>query len=381
MAKEPVTIPLPVRRPGRAETIARAAEAAAKAKAAEASARTEEARAAAEKAAAEARAAEAKARAIEAETRAREAESVRKAEESAAKERSSYLVPAVTAALAVVAGGAAWKLGRLIGRVAALGAKETIQSVNALGREAAKLQKIKGTLAGTPKGDEAKAIVNEAYALGGVKSAFPSAGYQAAPKAKSLFDTLGKPPKAADYVASALAVEGAVTTGASFVVEDESAKQALRIAGSASLAGAAGLKAALAVAKAAAPRPSSRAIASIEAIRHRIVREADQAAKPLRKPRQPARGKATTLLIGRAPSTGSGAAVSQAAVKTPARQPIAYLNAAARKKASRPKDALSLSANGAQLRTAGQRPTSDGWTEGYVRNGVRVRGYQTPTRG
>jgi len=295
MAKEPVTIPLPVRRPDRADAIARAAEAAAKAKAAEAAARTEEARAAAEQAEAQARAAEAQARAIEAETRAREAEAARKAEESAAKERSSYLVPGITAVLAVVAGGAAWKLGRLIGRVAAAGAKETIQSVNALGREAAKLQNIKGALAGTPKGDEAKAIVNEAYALGGVKSAFPSPGYQAPPKAQSVFDALGKPPKAADYVAGGLAVEGAITTGASFVVEDESAKQALRIAGSASLAGAAGLKAALAVAKAAAPRPSSRAIASIEAIRHRLVREADEAVKPLSKARLPAGGKAAKV--------------------------------------------------------------------------------------
>lgn len=262
----------------------------AKAREAEAQARAVEAqaRAAAEKAAAEARAIEAKAKAdaemakVEAEKQRQAAEAKRLADEAAAKERSSYLAPALTAALAVVAGAASWKLGRLIGRVAAAGAKDTIKSVNALGREAAKLNK-SAVLAGTPKGDQAKAIVNEAYALGGVKSAFQSPGYQAPPKAHALFDSLGKPPKTADYVAGALAIEGAVTTGASLVVEDPAAKQALRIAGSASLAGAAGLKAALTVAKAAAPRPSSRAIASIETIRHRLVRESDEVVKPLSK--------------------------------------------------------------------------------------------------
>lgn len=178
---------------------------------------------------------------------------------------------AVPAAVAFLVGS---RLGRGMGLKAAEAAKAAIKSVNALGRDAAAINKGRAVLAGTAKGDKLKAIVNEAYSIGGVKAAFASPGYKAPSVAKTVFQKLGKPPAAGDAVAGVLAVEGAVTTGASYFVDDPDAKRYLRMAGGASLAMAGGLKGSLAVAKAAAPRPAARAITAIESARNRLVREA-----------------------------------------------------------------------------------------------------------
>jgi len=83
--------------------------------------------------------------------------------------------------------------------------------------------------------------------------------------------------------------------------------------------------------------------------------------------------------VDRVPSVGSGAAISPVEVQAPARQPVAYLNEAAQRRAESSPKARDALAVGARPRAAAQ-PRSDGWTEGYVRNGIRVRGYQTPQR-
>lgn len=269
-APQPVVVPIPPipsgnRPPQKSGVSNKTLQAQAKADSdrAAAEAKRAEAEAGARKAEAEARAREA-----EAAAKSKEAEEKRKADEAAqaaatekekrdASERQSYLGPAAQIAAGAIGALAAWKLGGALGAKAAVAARDTVKAVNALGKDAAALNKAKALVAGTPKGDKMKAIVTEADALG----------------RKSNFASLGKPGKAADVVTAGLAVEGAISMGASMVVEDPATKQALRIAAVASLGGVVGLKSALSVARQAAPRPSSRAIASINAGANRLARE------------------------------------------------------------------------------------------------------------
>lgn len=243
----------------------RTLQAQAKAQAAQAEADAKRAQAESEARRAEA---DAKAREAEATAKSREAEEGRKAQEAAAaataekekraaSERQSYLGPAAQIAAGALGALAAWKLGGALGAKAADAAKATVKAVNALGKDAGALAKTKSLVAGTPAGDKMKAIVQEANALG----------------RSSNFASLGKPGKAADVVAAGLTIEGTVSMGASMVTDDPATKQALRIAAAASLGGAIGLKSALSVARSAAPRPSSRAISSINAGANRLARE------------------------------------------------------------------------------------------------------------
>lgn len=251
------------------------AEAAARAAAAAAEAERARADADARKAEAETKAREAdaaaKARIAEEERKSKEAEQAAQAEKDRlerekAKDASSTLLTAGAVALGAVALVAGLRGGAALAARAAVNAKDTVRAVNALGKEAAKLNKGKALVVGTPKGDQMSGIVREANALG----------------RSSNFAGLGKP-TAAEKVATGLKVAGAVEIGASYALpavapavgmSQESADRAamlLRVTGAAALGAGAGMK--LGMTGARAVRPSSKAVASINAGANRLARE------------------------------------------------------------------------------------------------------------
>lgn len=153
-------------------------------------------------------------------------------------------------------------------------AAATASEVGKLGKQAGKLLKSKpnGILAGTPAGDKAKAIVNEAYARGGAKPAFASPGYPASGKtAEQVFSGAGRASKY-DYIPPAFNAASAAVAGTVSVFDpNENRRAGERIV--------AGFEAGMAIGQwrslAAAPvlRPAASSIASIEALRNRITRE------------------------------------------------------------------------------------------------------------
>lgn len=172
-----------------------------------------------------------------------------------------------------MAGGGIFSGAKKLSQDAAQQATEVAK----LGKQAGQLLKTKpnGIIAGTPVGDKAKAIVNESYARGGAKPAFPSPGYPGSKEtAQQVFSTSGRPslPHFAAPAFNALAAVGAV--GASMtdtLAPTEAAKQGERIV--------AGWEAGLALgqwkALATAPvvRPAAAAVSAIEALRNRVARE------------------------------------------------------------------------------------------------------------
>lgn len=179
-------------------------------------------------------------------------------------------LPVAAGVIGAVAGA---RMGKSAAKVAADHAKTAIKQVETLGRMASELVKGKKVIAGTPAGDKAKAIINEAYALGGVKSAFPSPAYQAPPAAKSVFQKMGAP-SGAQYVVPGISVaQGGVALYASTKVEDENLRTALRTEGALAIAGGIFAGKALVSSRAFAPRPRSSAVAAIETARTRIIRE------------------------------------------------------------------------------------------------------------
>lgn len=251
-----------------AEAAAQKAQAEAEAKARDSEARAAEANAAARKAEADS-----EARKSEAASKAREAEEARKAKEAAdaaarerEKDQSGYLstgLAIATGALALVAGV---RGGAVLARKAGEAASGTVKAINALGKEAATLNKASRLVAGTVKGDKMKAIVSEADALGRTTN----------------FAGLGRP-DAGEKLAKGLKVAGVAEVAASYAIpaaapalgmSQESADRAamlLRVTGAGALAGGYGLKAGFAATKTV--RPSSRAIASINAGANRLARE------------------------------------------------------------------------------------------------------------
>ncbi len=314
-----------------ADARARAAEAESKARTAEAQAKAEAAKAEAEAKRESARLqAEADKRESDARAEAARVASEKEKREFEAKEGSTektLFTLGLTAAAAVVGILIGKRMGGAAAAKIAASAAETVKSISLLGRDAAALTKTAGRLAGTPKGDQLRGIVNEAYALGGVKTAFASPGYQAAPKAKELFGKLGKPDAGAFALPALNVAQGGGALIASTQVEDKSIQTALRIEGTAAIAaGVFGSKALLA-ARAASPRPSSRAIASIEAGRNRLIREgatpaarsplakasapASQAAAPARRPRVAANDQAPVKSFQRTYKSGPKAGMTE----------------------------------------------------------------------
>jgi hypothetical protein len=248
--------------------------------------RTLQSQAAAEKAKADsdARKAEADAKAREAEAKVLEAEQTRKAQESAAaataekekrdaaaareqsKDSQGYLTTAAAVVAGAVALAAGIRGGAALAKKAADGAKATVKAVNALGKDAAALNKAKSIVAGTPTGDKMKAIVQEADALG----------------RKTNFAGLGAP-TAGEKLAVGMKVVGAAEVAASYALpavapaigmSQESADRSamlLRVTGAAALGAGYGLKAGMAATRTV--RPSSRAISSINAGANRLARE------------------------------------------------------------------------------------------------------------
>lgn len=149
-------------------------------------------------------------------------------------------------------------------------------AVEKLGRAAEKVLKLRpnSIIAGTPSGDRAKAIVNEAYAIGGAKPAFPSPGYPGSSKtAQQIFSKAGRA-RPADYVPAGLNLAmGTAAIGASFIPgQPESLRQTERIVGAFELALGVGQIKALSTAPVL--RPAAGAVSAIEALRNRVVREA-----------------------------------------------------------------------------------------------------------
>lgn len=148
------------------------------------------------------------------------------------------------------------------------------KQVGSLGKQAGQILKSRpnGVIAGTPAGDKAKAIVNEAYARGGAQPAFASPGYPATGKtAEQVFAGAGRASKY-DYIPPAFNAASAGIAGAVSVYDpNENRRAGERIV--------AGFEAGMAIgqwrALASAPvlRPAASAVASIEALRNRVVRE------------------------------------------------------------------------------------------------------------
>jgi chemotaxis protein histidine kinase CheA len=296
-------------------------------------AKAAEAKSKASAAASEAKKAEAQAAAAAAESKAREAEALAKTEASriaaaaeAERAKTAAAAEAVRIAaekekrefearegntqktlfnlgLAVAAGIAGVLVGNRFGGAAVkkivAAAGETMKSVKTLGAEASKITATKGVLTGTAQGDKLRGVVNEAYALGGVKTAFASPGYKAPPKAKELFGNLGKPDAAAFALPALSAGQGAGALIASTQVEDKSVSTALRVEGTIALVAGLTMVKPLLAARATSLRPSSKAIAAIEAGRNRLVREAKGPA-----PRMPTRAPAAKRSRKAAPASG-----------------------------------------------------------------------------
>jgi len=250
------------------------AEADAKTKAAEAKGKEADAKAAAEKAKSDQIAAETKLKIaeLEAKTAKEKADAAERAalRTAEAKKDGDSLLGTV-AHLAkqyapAVAMGVAFGLGgKAIAARSSKAAATAVAQVEKLGAEAAKIAKTKGTIVGTPAGDQMQAIVTEATRRG-------------APN----FANIGKTPKAADVAAVALTVEGGVTTAVGMGVDkavgvdlglSEESRATMRTVGLGSLGGAMALKTTLALGKAGAPMPSAKATAAIEAGAERLARE------------------------------------------------------------------------------------------------------------
>lgn len=250
----------------------------AEAKKAEADAKAASAKAAADaaasKAKAEADAASAKVRLAEIEAQGRKDAADRQEREAAAARKAEADKNSVTGTVtglvkqyapSVLMAVAAVVAARAIGSRAAAAAVKQVAEVEKLGGQAAKLLKAKTPLVGTPAGDQIKGIVADA-------------GRRGAPH----FAQIGKTPGSANAAAVALAVEGTVTTAVGMGADkaagfdlglSEEARSTMRTVGLGSLAGSAAMKSTLALAKAAAPRPSAKATQAITAAGERIARE------------------------------------------------------------------------------------------------------------
>lgn len=176
---------------------------------------------------------------------------------------------------ALLAGGFAgnWFGQKAVAGAEAAGAKMAGQ-VEKLGKKAGELLKTspKGVIAGTTAGDKMKAVVNEAYKIGGAKSAFPSPGYPSPPTPTALFDKpMGLPGKVNYVIPAANMAIGGAEIGASFMTDDPTTRMVLRSAGAGEFA--MGFFQYKALANAVGVKPASTAIANIEAGRNRIARE------------------------------------------------------------------------------------------------------------
>lgn len=272
-----------------AESKARAAEAAAKISADKAKAESDAVAGKVKLAEIEAKAAKDKADADErAATRAADAKKDGDSLLGTVAALAKQYAPAIAAGVALGIGG------KIIAARSGKAAAKAVTQIEELGTDAAKLNKIKGPIVGTPAGDQMKAVVTEANRRG-------------APH----FKDLGKTPAAADVAAAALMTEGAITMSVGMGVDkaagfdlglsDES-RATMRTVGLGSLVGATALKTTLALGKAGAPKPSAKATAAIEAGSERIARETAAGA-----------GKAGQARIGKTVAQAQG---ELAAVKT-----------------------------------------------------------------
>ncbi len=210
----------------------------------------------------------------------------------------------IGAALGGVALGGGWLSG--VGKLKAA-AQDTARGVESIGRQAGAILKSRpnGIIAGTPAGDKGKALVNEAYARGGAKPAFPSPGYPASTQTtQQLFAQSGRP-RGADYALPALnAAAAAASITASIYDPNENRRSAERLLGGFEAGLAIGQWKALAVAQAV--RPAAYALSAIEGLRNRIVRET-----ATRSPAGVARSRAATNLEVARINAGRATATTQ----------------------------------------------------------------------
>lgn len=157
------------------------------------------------------------------------------------------------------------------------GAAKVGKEVGKLGKEAAAIlgSRKNSVIVGTPVGDKAKALINEAYARGGAKPAFPSPGYPASKEtAEQVFGRTGRA-TAQSYITpgyNMLLAAGAVAASMTdTLAPTEGAKQGERIGAGVEAGIAVGQWAALS--KAPAIRPAAAAISAIDGLRHRVTRE------------------------------------------------------------------------------------------------------------
>jgi len=171
--------------------------------------------------------------------------------------------------------------GIFIGSGALSGAKKIAGRAEDVGREVGKLGAQAGKvlksrpnslIVGTPAGDRGKAIVNEAYAHGGARPAFPSPGYPGANMpASQVFARTGTP-RVGDYLVPTMNLTlGSAALVTSLYDPNENRRMAERIAGGFEVGLAAGQFKSLATM--AAIRPAASAVSAIEGLRTRLARE------------------------------------------------------------------------------------------------------------
>lgn len=278
-----------------AEAAAKAAEAAAKQKESEGRAREAEARARAAQAEAESRArateAEANARREserlkrEGEERERQSRERREREERTAQakreetaRRDAYTSLGITIG-AITAGYAlGTKFGNKQAGQNAAAAQLTSSQVDRLGAAADKLNRGSARIVGTPTGDKARAIVSEAYALGKSNAGNQSPGYAGKAPSKTIFASIGRPAPIQFATPALAALQGASALYLSQQVKDPLQSNLIRAEGILAITAAVAQSKVLLSSGTTTPRPSSTSIASIEALRERIGREATERA-------------------------------------------------------------------------------------------------------
>lgn len=179
--------------------------------------------------------------------------------------KQGYIMPAVTLGVAVVGGVIGAKLGGRFGASAARAVKESVGKLEGLGRDAAKINKAAGVIAGTVKGDAMKAITDAAAATARAAQATPAAI------------------KAGNALNAVTFGQGVAMGVGSTMVDDPALKSAMRIEAAASIGASVGLKGALAVAKGGLPKVPAAAMAKIDAGKFRLARETRDGAEAISK--------------------------------------------------------------------------------------------------
>lgn len=165
---------------------------------------------------------------------------------------------------AIAAGLLGWRIAGATGARAAKGAVDAVANINTLGRAAAVLNKTKGVLTGSPRGDALKGIVTAGRASQGVVA---RAGADVAAAAHTLNTKIG----------GTLLVTGGAEFAGSMYLEDKNPGMAgaLRMGSAISLGAVAGLKLGTGnIIASVVPQVGARSAAALKTAESRLAREA-----------------------------------------------------------------------------------------------------------